>query len=81
MNHKQHKGKPSQDLEFGLSIGIMVITWLALTGILAAFWLSRANGPISAFTVLLLVVFVSAWCFIPVQVVRYFRERKLRKRG
>lgn len=81
MNQQREQSTPSENLAFSLSVGIMVITWLALTGILAAFWLSHGDGPLSTFTILLLVVFVSAWAFIPLQVVRYFRERKLRRNG
>lgn len=66
--------KPQLKRALVSSVVFMAVAWLLLTACLASIWI-QGIGYVSTFTVVLLVVLVSAWAFIPVQIARYFRER------
>ena len=69
--------KPQSKTAFVASVTFMAIAWLLLSGFLALFW-AQGVERISTFKVVFLTLLVSAWAFIPVQMLRYFRERRNR---
>jgi hypothetical protein len=72
--------KPRQKTVFHASVFVMAFSWLLLSGGLVLIRV-EGIGLLNAYTVLFLAVMVSAWAFIPLQIVRYFREKKNRHDG
>jgi ABC-type sugar transport system permease subunit len=71
---------------FLASVIFMTIAWLLLSGFVAQICVGLFHNPRhriikDPFTSLLEVLLVSAWALIPVQMVRYFRERRKRNGG
>ena len=62
------------------SIVFMCLAWLLLTWGLFSMW-ARGIDAAEPSVCVLVVLMVSAWAFIPIQVVRYFRERRPKNHG
>jgi len=70
-----NKEAARRKIEFLLSVGLLSVTWLFLTGWLISVWIRGVGDHINIYSIIFIAILVSAWAFIPIQIVRYFRGR------
>ena len=66
---------------FAGSVLFMCFAWLLLGGFLALVWKYGKGSTSTARDYVLIVLAILAWALVPIQIARYFREKKRKNDG